>query len=254
MKNTLIWALMGLAAACAAHAQTDAAVTPAAPAAASGLSFNAGVVSDYRYRGISQSRLKPAVQAGVDYASASGWYVGAWGSSIQWVKDAGGKAAVELDLYGGYKGAAGEVNYDVGALRYQYPRNGLAQLPGWANAHTTELYAAATYGVVTAKYAHAIGNLFGFVDSKHSGYLDLSASVDLGDGLSLVPHVGRQTVKHHKAASYTDYALTLAKDMGEGLSASAALVGTDAQRAVYVTPAGKFTGQSRWVLGLKYAF
>ncbi|MBI3347552.1 MAG: hypothetical protein HY020_10125, partial [Burkholderiales bacterium] len=36
------------------------------------LSFNVGVVSEYRYRGISQSRLKPALQGGIDYAAPNG--------------------------------------------------------------------------------------------------------------------------------------------------------------------------------------
>ena len=40
------------------------------------VAFNAGVVTDYRYRGISQSRLKPAVQGGVDYTQAA-FYLGA---------------------------------------------------------------------------------------------------------------------------------------------------------------------------------
>ena len=90
-----------------------------AQAAESTLSFNAGVVSDYRYRGISQSRLEPAVQGGFDYADKSGFYVGAWGSTIKWVKDGGGNANVEIDLYGGYKGAVGGAAYDVGFLRYE---------------------------------------------------------------------------------------------------------------------------------------
>ena len=68
-----------------------------------------GVVTDYRYRGISQSRLKPALQGGVDFAHKSGFYLGTWASTIKWIKDAGGDAPVELDLYGGYKGTAGAV-------------------------------------------------------------------------------------------------------------------------------------------------
>jgi uncharacterized protein (TIGR02001 family) len=56
----------------------------------------------YRYRGISQTRLKPALQGGVDYTAGS-FYVGAWVSTIQWIKDGGGKADVEIDIYGGYK-------------------------------------------------------------------------------------------------------------------------------------------------------
>lgn len=68
-------------------------------------SFNAAVTSDYRYRGISQTRLKPALQGGADYVNnPSGLYAGAWGSSIKWTKDAGGDGNVELDLYGGKRG------------------------------------------------------------------------------------------------------------------------------------------------------
>lgn len=213
------------------------------------LAFNAGVVSEYRYRGISQSRLQPALQGGVDYTDKSGFYVGAWGSTIKWIKDAGGDANVELDLYGGYKGAVGDVAYDVGFLRYEYPSN---KLP--VSANTNEVYGAVTYGLFTAKYSHAISNLFGFADSKNSYYVDLSANLDLGSGYSLTPHVGYQSVKNNADYSYTDYAVTLGKDLGNGLSATAAVIGTDSSKAFYYTPAGKFTGRTGLVVGLKYSF
>lgn len=220
-----------------------------AAAPESSLSFNVGAVSDYRYRGISQSRLKPAVQGGFDYADKSGFYVGAWASSIKWIKDAGGDASVEVDLYGGYKGALGVVSYDLGFLRYEYPSNKLA-----IDANTNEVYGAVTMGPVTLKYSHAVSNLFGLTNSKNSYYLDLSGTFDMGNGFSLVPHVGYQSVKNNGAFSYTDYSLTLGKDLGNGLSATAALVGTDADKAAYYTPAGKFTGKTGVVVGLKYAF
>lgn len=222
-----------------------------AQAAESTLAFNVGAVSDYRYRGISQSRLQPAVQGGFDYTDKSGFYVGAWGSTIKWIKDAGGDAPVELDLYGGYKGSAAGLAYDVGFLRYEFSGNKLRP-----NANTNEVYGAVTYGVFTAKYSHATSNLFGFADSKNSGYLDLSATIDLGSGYSLVPHVGHQTVKGagNGKYSYTDYALTLGKDLGNGLTATAALIGTDAEKGSYVSPAGKQLGKAGVVVGLKYTF
>lgn len=243
MKKILVPSLIALA------VSSLASVAQAQTAPESTLSFNAGVVSDYRYRGISQSRLNPALQGGVDYADKSGFYVGAWGSTIKWIKDAGGDANVELDLYGGYKGAVGDVAYDVGFLRYEYPSNKLA-----VSANTNEVYGAVTYGLFTAKYSHAVSNLFGFGDSKNSYYLDLSAALDLGDGYTLTPHVGRQSVKNNSGYSYNDYALTLGKDLGNGLSASAAVIGTNADKALYFTPEGKFTGKTGVVVGLKYAF
>jgi uncharacterized protein (TIGR02001 family) len=220
------------------------------------LSYNAGVVSDYRFRGISQSRLKPALQGGIDLAHRSGFYLGTWGSTIKWIKDAGAsRGSFELDLYGGYKGEVAKgIGFDVGYLRYQYLRNTLGDVPGFANANTDELYGALTYGMFTAKYSHSLSNLFGNPDSKGSGYLDLSANVDMGNGWSVVPHVGHQKVRHLGVASYTDYSVTLGKDMGRGFSLSAAVVGTDAERSFYFTPGGKFTGRTGLVAGAKYSF
>lgn len=240
----------------AAWAQpATAAEAVEAPSAASAdaslhsLSFNLGAVSDNRYRGISQSRLKPAVSAGADYAHASGWYVGTWLTSIRWIKDAGGDAPVEWDVYGGYKGSVGAWGYDVGVLRYQYPGHKLEVSP-----NTTEIYGAVSWEMLTLKYSHSVSNLFGFDDSKNSAYLELSANVDLGHGWSLTPHIGYQWIRSHGDASYTDYALALAKDFGNGLVASAAVIGTDASKSLYATPAGRFTGRTGLVVGIKYNF
>ena len=228
------------------------------------LAYNVGVVSDYRYRGISQTRLKPAVQGGVDF-SAGGIYLGAWASSIKWVQDAYGDAQVELDLYGGYKGEiAKDLAYDVGLLQYIYPGASTAQWnAAYKNPNTLEAYAAITYGPATAKLSYGLSNLFGNHDfgtgkgSRGSYYLDLSASFDVGGGVTLVPHLGYQKVVHIANASYTDYALTLSKDFG-GLVPSLAIVGTDANKSFYV-PGGaanssKFLGKAGVVLGVKYNF
>jgi len=213
------------------------------------LAFNVGAVTEYRYRGISQSRLKPAAQGGIDFSHKSGFYVGTWASTIKWIKDAGGDANAEVDLYGGYKGTVGDFGYDAGVLRYFYPGSSLG-----VNPDTTELYAAGTWGPATLKYSHSTTNLFGFANSKGSGYLDASATFDLGNGFSVTPHVGRTWVRHNSAFSYTDYSVTGAKDFGNGLSVSLALIATDADKSLYVTPAGKFTGKTMLVAGVKYTF
>ncbi|CAM3886170.1 TorF family putative porin [Roseateles saccharophilus] len=234
--------LLALAAAVPAFADETAAADP--------LSFNVGVVSEYRYRGISQTRLQPALQGGIDYAAANGFYVGTWASTIKWIKDAGGDADVEIDLYGGYKTEVSKgLTLDVGVLQYYYPSNKLNP-----SANTFELYGALSFGPVTAKYSHSTTDLFGYADSKNSGYLDVTANFDLGDGLSLAPHVGHQTVKHLSAASYTDYSLTLAKDFS-GLVLSGAIVGTDANKTTYTSLVdGKFLGKTTLVVGLKKTF
>lgn len=243
IKKTQLIVLAALAMSGTAFAQTKA------PEPDYTFSYNVGAVTDYRYRGISQSRLKPALQGGIDFAHKSGFYLGTWASSIKWVKDGGGDAPAEIDLYGGYKASYNDIAYDVGILSYQYPSHKLAVSPV-----TNELYIAGTFGPATLKYSHAVSNLFGFSDSKNSYYLDLSGAFDLGNSWSVTPHIGYQKVKNNSAYSYTDYSVTLGKDFGNGLSASAALVGTDAGSGLYVSPAGKNLGKSGLVLGVKYSF
>jgi len=239
MKSILALLAVTLAAAALPARAEDAPADP--------LSFNIGVATDYRYRGISQSRLKPALQGGIDYAAANGFYIGTWASTIKWIKDAGGGANVEIDVYGGYKTEVAKgLTLDVGVLQYLYNENKLNP-----DANTFEVYGALTYGPVTAKYSRSTTNLFGFADSKHSGYFDVTANFDLGDGLSLAPHIGHQTVTKNAGASYTDYSITVAKDFS-GLVLSAALVDTNAKG--YVSPAGKDLGKTAVVLGLKKTF
>jgi uncharacterized protein (TIGR02001 family) len=248
-KLKLAVLLSAFAASGAALAQADAA---AAAEPASTLSFNVGAVTDYRYRGISQSRLRPALQGGIDFAHKSGFYVGTWASTIQWIKDAGGNSDVEIDLYGGYKTSFSGVGIDVGALRYYYPNNKLA-----VNADTTELYLAGSWGPATLKWSHAVTNLFGFADSDGSDYLDLSGTFDLPwYGLTLTPHIGRQRIEHNASFSYTDWSLAVGKDFGKGLSASLAYVDTNAATSplAYPSPSGKNLGRAGLVAGIKYAF
>lgn len=215
-------------------------------------SFNVGAVTDYRYRGISQTRLKPALQGGVDYSHPSGIYLGAWASTIKWIKDVGGDSSVEVDLYGGYKGEIAKgLAYDVGVLAYVYPSNKLSP-----SANTTEIYGALTFGPVTAKYSHSVTDTFANTDSKNSNYLDLSATFEVTDGWSLVPHIGHQRISGPLSGvgSYTDYSLTLSKDF-KGIVPSIAIVGTDADKGFYSSPVnGKALGKSTLVLGLKYNF
>ncbi|MBS7806154.1 TorF family putative porin [Variovorax sp. PCZ-1] len=226
------------------------------------LSFNAGAVTDYRFRGISQTSKKPAIQGGLDFAHKSGFYAGVWGSNVKWIKDFNGatKGSLEIDLYGGYKGEiAKDLGFDVGLIAYQYPGNnsGAAGTPGAGavtNANTTEFYGALTYKMVTAKYSRSTGTFLGFLNSSGSDYFDLSAAFDLGNGFTLTPHVGVQKVKNNSNFDYTDYSLTVAKDMGNGFSLTAAAIGTNAKKAFYTDANGKFIGNGTLVVGAKYSF
>lgn len=232
-----------LAAAFSAHAGEEAVPDNA-------VSVNVAAVSEYRYRGISQTRLQPALQGGMDYVNnPSGLYAGAWASTITWVRDAGGDGSVELDLYGGKRGQVGEaVAYDVGVLRYVYASNGLP-----VSANTTELYGQLGYGPAYVKYSHAVTNLFGFADSKHSGYLDVGANIDAGDGYTINLHGGHQTVRRNDA-SYTDWKLGVTKDFGV-VTGALAVIGTNAREAAYTSAANdKFLGKAALQLTISKVF
>jgi uncharacterized protein (TIGR02001 family) len=212
------------------------------------VTFNASIVSDYRYRGISQSRRDPALQGGADYThNPTGFYLGTWLSTIKWTKDAGGGGSIEWDIYGGKRGEiVPGVSYDVGILNYIYPNNGLNP-----SANTSEIYGQVGYGPGYIKYSHSVTNLFGFVDSKNSGYLDVGANFDVAEGTQLNLHVGHQKVKNNGAASYTDWKVGVTKDFGI-VNGSLALIGTNTDS--YVGPDSKNLGKNGLVVSVAKTF
>lgn len=217
---TLIAALTLAFATMSASAQAQDAQPAAAAVPDNQISYNVAVVSDYRYRGISQTRLNPALQGGVDYVNnPTGLYVGTWASTIKWVSDGGGDANVEVDIYAGKRGEiTKDFTYDVGGLYYIYPSNGLNP-----SANTFELYAQIGSGPFSLKYSHSTTNLFGFADSKNSGYVDAQFNQDVYDGYILNLHAGHQKVKNNSASSYSDYKVGFTKDFGVATVALAAV-------------------------------
>ena len=119
------------------------------------ISATATIVSDYRFRGVSSSDRDPALQGSVD-VSYHGFYAGAWASSIARTADTN----VELDLYAGYTGSAGPLEYDVGVIAYLYPGG-----DGTGNVYEGKASLAYSLGPATGKlsayYAPDQGNLAG---------------------------------------------------------------------------------------------
>jgi len=183
---------------------------------------NVGVVTDYIFRGVSQSQQNPALQGGFDYSHSSGFYVGTWGSNVSWVQTGNYKDnnSLELDVYGGYKGTAGPIGYDVGVLQYYYPGDVVAPAK---NTDSTEVYVGLSWEFLTLKYYHTVSShLFGWTGvagekTNGSGYVDLSAAYDLGNGWGVAAHVGNQTIKNNAPASYMDWKLGVTKDVGFGV-------------------------------------
>ena len=221
MKSKLLNSLI-----LAALAVPGVAMAADAPAPASPHTFtsNMALVSDYLYRGISQTAAKPAIQGGMDYGHASGFYAGLWGSNISWISDAAvaSGASLELDTYLGFKNSfAGDFSYDVGYLRYNYLGY---YAPGATKADTDEIYGLIGWKFLTLKYSQSLGDTFGVKDASGSSYIDLSASYTLeGSGVILGAHYGAQTFKGATAdankadgldPSYTDYNVSIGKDFG----------------------------------------
>jgi uncharacterized protein (TIGR02001 family) len=266
----------------------SAVFAQAAPAAApepSPITANVTIVNDYRYRGISQSNFKPAIQGGFDYAHESGFYIGNWNSSISWISDyygnggGGGEtgrnvtAPVEMDFYAGFKKeliAPGFAS-DIGVLQYFYPSKGIPVGNGstFANPNTTEAYLAQnfTFGTLTGfvKFSYAMTTIFGNPNSSGSYYPDLTLNYDTGIwGITANAHVGYQYiagsvgVTSNDKYSYTDWKLGLTKDFGGGLSGAIAYIDTNAKKAngvySYASPQGKNLGGATGIVSLTKTF
>lgn len=232
----------------------------AAPAAApepSPITANVTLVNDYRFRGITQSNYQPAIQGGFDYAHESGFYIGNWNSTINWVSNGNANtvnAPLEMNFYGGFKKeliAPGFAS-DFGVLQYYYPSTG--SFSATVNPNTTELYAAQnfTFGPLTGfvKFSYGLTTIFGIPNSSGSFYPDLTLNYDTGFwGITANGHVGYQYVagqpntagplgQSYNNISYTDWKLGLTKDFGGGLALSASYVSTNANPNFWNT----FTG------------
>ena len=221
---------------------------------------NVALVSNYLYRGISQTGANPAIQGGFDLGHASGFYAGVWGSSISWLSDAGTgitNAGTEIDTYAGYKGTAGSVGYDVGYLRYNYPGTYPA---GVTKADTDEVYAGVTYSILTAKISYSLGDTFGISKAQGTTYAELNASYPVGEtGYSLTGHVGKQTYKGATAdtntagsLTYTDYKVGVTKDFS-GYVVGLAYSDTNAVKAAY-TASNKILSKAATVVSLSRTF
>lgn len=214
-----------------------AAVEPAA----SPLTLNISLASNYKFRGQDQDQsktkaFKPALQGGLDYAFDNGFYLGNWNSTINWTKylPSAQNSGIEIDLYGGYKFKAGALDMDVGALSYLYP--------GAGKANTTEIYLGAAYGPVSAKYSRTISQGYfgigndtllgvGSGGGRGTGHLGLALAQEVAPKLTLKAFLGFTDFKNAANtagfADYMDYSVGASYDLGDGLSVSSALVGAN---------------------------
>ena len=127
MQKVSVLAALGLlSAAGAANAEVSGTVT---------------ATNDYIFRGITQSAEDPALQASIDYGHESGWYIGAWGSNVDF--GPGDPADIEIDVYTGFSGGAEDgLGWDVGIVYYTYPDESDYNYP--------EIYGKISHGIFSA--------------------------------------------------------------------------------------------------------
>lgn len=161
-----------------------------------------GLVSDYRFRGVSQSDEQLAIQGGFTVTHESGLYVGTWGSNLSGWGTFGG-ANMELDLVAGYKLPLAGGSLDVGATWYMYPG-------GFDNTDFIEPYVKLSgtagplnllAGVAYAPKQEALGNWFLNGTSAGTGVYDVPGDKNdnlylWGDASAGVPNTGL-TLKGH---------------------------------------------------------
>lgn len=177
------------------------------------LSANVGVTSNYVFRGFTQSHDDPALQGGVDYTHASGFYAGAWTSQVD--LPGGGRngqnvTGFEVD---GYAGITTELKggfiMDLGAIQYSYTDND--------KGDTRELYFGLGSGPVSGTYYW--GDDTNLSASRYQ-YLDLKFKMDLGDDVKLVLHYGRLDPK--EGENVNDVSVGLKKEiLGADVSVTA---------------------------------
>jgi uncharacterized protein (TIGR02001 family) len=255
--------LRGFGLGCSASLAVLMVATPAlADDEASPVTINgtATVVSDYRFRGISQTDKLPALQGSITVSHESGFYASVWGSSVSGYVVSGLNTSQELDLILGFKKTSGGTTFDAGLLYYAYPKR------GGGNTNFAEPYVAVsqTLGPVTAKATLAYApkqkalsldqGTSGLLPNQDNVYLggDLSGGIP-GTPISLSAHVGHTWGPSWLSIGneYTDWSL------GASATFKAITVGiqyVDASGAAFVTPSGKDAASGGVVATLGVSF
>lgn len=183
-----------LAAATAAQAEISATVTG---------------VSDYDFRGVSLSAKDPALQASVDYSNDSGFYVGIWGSNIDYGNDVDGD--IEIDLYGGFAGETeAGLGWDAGIVWYTYPDSDSSDTKSKINDYP-EIYFGLSYNFFEVKQWYT--NDYGGTDLDGL-YTEVNLGFELPANFALNLHGGYNYGDIFEDFEYFDYAVGLGYTLG----------------------------------------
>jgi uncharacterized protein (TIGR02001 family) len=206
---------------------------------------NVGVVSDYIFRGQSQTWGKPALQVSAEADHASGAYVGVAASNVSdhWLPG----ATVELDLYGGYRGKiADTVGYDLNLIYYTYPgANWSDSVFTGFNAknslNTLEASVALSYEWLTLKTGATLTEYFGWStnnsptnggfngdasagvtgSTRYSPFVELNAAYEVAEGWTVNGQLGHQMIRNSTGLDITYYKAGVSKAFADGWTVAA---------------------------------
>ena len=236
-----------LIAACALAA-TPALADQADPPKDVTITGTAAIVSQYRFRGLSQSNNQPVVQGSMTVSHSSGLYVSVWGSSassnhfVDSPIDIGG---TEIDVYGGFAKELGGLKVDVGVYGYIYPGSSKINFPAQSSNYY-EVYGslAKTLGPATAKvgvyYAppQKVFNLSVYSPTRNNTYVygELSSGIP-GTPFAVHGHLGHTGGGFDYVKQYLDYSVG-ASYTWKALTLDASLVGTNISKSEVVARVG----------------
>ncbi|WP_019592249.1 TorF family putative porin [Thioalkalivibrio sp. ALRh] len=182
--------------------------------AAAELSVNIGAVSNYYFRGFSETDDGAAIQGGIDYEHESGFYVGTWLSNV----DFGDDTSYEMDLYLGFADEFDNgFGYDVGYLYYAYPD--ARDDSGSLSADFGEVYGEISFdtgpvGLYTGM-AYVVNDSSDSALEKKDMYYYAGLDIPFMDVYSAGFLVGRTNFDDSDLDNYTHYTASLSRDAGD---------------------------------------
>jgi len=192
------------------------------------VSGEVALTSNYLFRGVSQTENGMAVQGELTAAHESGLYATVWGSSIGFGggPDENIGAGMEGNLMFGYTSSIGEVEYDVGVMRYFYP--GADKKQGAERLSYNEVYGSVAYE--GASFGLAYSNDY-FAETGKFLYVHAGYEADLVENLTGAVHVGYNSFKKTDfmdtgKKNYVDYSVGVSYDLA-GVDLGLAYVGVD---------------------------
>lgn len=176
---------------------------PAMAESAWDISGSFGVVSDYVFRGISQTQGDAALQAGATISHESGFYFTLWGSSVDFYGDP--DTDFEVDLTLGYSGAIDDATtFDVNVTYFTYPGQ-----PSGSDYNYFELGANLTHDLGNGL---SVGANLAWSPEYSGGdevWVALNGTYEISEWLSVSANLGYQSFDQGGDYTYYDIGTTL---------------------------------------------